>query len=107
MFDWILHQFTIPADSILIYGNYNLWMVVLSVLIAVFASFMGLQVTSQAAVSGSSSRQKIMLLVGGIALGGGIWSMHFIGMLAFELCTPVEYGWLLTLVSLLPGIAAS
>ncbi|GGD70177.1 MHYT domain-containing protein [Lacimicrobium alkaliphilum] len=107
MFDWILRQFSIPQDSILLYGDYNLWLVILSVLIAVFASFMGLQVMSQAAVSGSPRRRQIMLLVGGIALGGGIWSMHFIGMLAFELCTQVEYGWLLTLLSLLPGICAS
>jgi NO-binding membrane sensor protein with MHYT domain len=107
MFDWIITPFTISSNSILIYGTYSYWMVGLSVFIAVFASFMGLQVAFQTTGSTSPKRKQIMLLIGSIALGGGIWSMHFIGMLAFNLCTTVEYGWGLTLLSLLPGIAAS
>jgi len=107
MIDWITTQFTIPNDSALIFGNYNPWLVALSVFIAMFASFMGLQVASQAALTTSEKRRHTMLLVGSLALGGGIWSMHFIGMLAFDLCTTVEYGWELTLASLIPGIGAS
>ncbi|WJG08912.1 MHYT domain-containing protein [Aliiglaciecola sp. LCG003] len=75
--------------------------------IAIFASFMGLQVASQASQSTSHRRNQLSLLIGSVALGCGIWSMHFIGMLAFDLCTPVEYALGLTLLSLLPGIAAS
>ncbi|WP_396586773.1 MHYT domain-containing protein [Bermanella sp. R86510] len=107
MIDWIARQFTIPPDSILIYGVYDPWLVGLSIFIAMFASFMGLQVASQAALTSSRKRRQSMLFVGSIALGGGIWTMHFIGMLAFELCTTVEYGWQLTLLSLFPGIGAS
>ncbi|WP_448211894.1 MHYT domain-containing protein [Colwellia sp. MEBiC06753] len=103
MFDWIITQFsielfTIEQDSILIYGNYNPWLVGLSIIIAMFASFMGLQVASQAERRLRQQRQKTMLLIGGIDLGGGIWTMHFIGMLAFDLCSPVEYDLLLTLI---------
>lgn len=107
MLDWISALFTIPPDSTLIYGNYNPWLVALSVLIAMFASFMGLLVASQTAQTQSTIRKQTMLLVGSIALGGAIWTMHFIGMLAFDLCTDVSYGWQLTLASLLPGIGAS
>ncbi|WP_286234994.1 MHYT domain-containing protein [Thalassotalea sediminis] len=107
MFDWIITQFTIPADSILIYGSYNPWLVALSVFIAIFASFMGLQVASQANNKISNLRRHSMLGIGSIALGGGIWSMHFIGMLAFDLCTTVEYDGFITFMSMLPGIFAS
>ncbi|GHF88086.1 MHYT domain-containing protein [Thalassotalea marina] len=107
MLDWIIAQFTIPSDSILIYGNYNPWLVALSIFIAIFASFMGLQVASQATDKVSRLRRHSMHAIGSIALGGGIWSMHFIGMLAFNLCTVVEYNATITLVSMLPGIFAS
>jgi len=107
MLEWLNNHFTIPSDSVLIYGNYSYGMVALSVFVAVFASFMGLQVASQAAATTSPKRKQIMLFVGSIALGGGIWTMHFVGMLAFSLCTKVEYGSALTLLSLFPGIFAS
>ena len=107
MFDWIITPFTISSNSILIYGTYNYWMVGLSVFIAILASFMGLQVALQTPDSTSPKRKQTMLFIGSIALGGGIWTMHFIGMLAFNLCTTVDYGWRLTLLSLIPSVGAS
>jgi hypothetical protein len=107
IFSWIINTFSIPPESVLIWGSYNFWLVALSIFIAILASFMGLQVASQATLTESESRRRTMLLIGSIALGGGIWTMHFIGMLAFDLCTTVTYSWGLTLLSLLPGIAAS
>lgn len=107
MIDLITSLFIISPSSILIHGAYSTWMVILSVFIAILASFMGLQVASQAANAPSAERKHIMLLVCSVVLGLGIWSMHFIGMLAFNLCTQVDYGWQLTLLSLMPGIGAS
>lgn len=108
MLTTFLHDyFFISPDSILIYGNYNDWLVALSIFIAIFASFMGLQVASQVTTKTTSFRRHSMLLIGSIALGGGIWSMHFIGMLAFDLCTNVEYNGPLTFFSMLPGVFAS
>lgn len=107
MFDWIITPFTIDSNSILINGTYNYWLVGLSIVIAMTASFIGLQIAFQTAASASAERKQTMLLLGSIALGGGIWTMHFIGMLAFNLSTKVHYGWELTLLSLLPSIAAS
>ena len=42
-----------------------------------------------------------------IAMGIGVWAMHFIGMLAFTLPVVVGYDILITLVSMLPAILAS
>jgi hypothetical protein len=44
---------------------------------------------------------------GGLCLGAGIWAMHFIGMLAFELPCTTGYDTTLTLLSTVPGILAS
>ena len=47
-------------------------------------------------------------LVGGAtAMGFGIWSMHYIGMLAFHLPVPIGYDWRIVLLSLLAAILAS
>lgn len=107
MLNWIIEQFSIPPDNLLLYGTYNSWLVALSVLIAIFASYMGLQVASQATQKVSNLRRHSMLGIGSVALGGGIWSMHFIGMLAFDLCTTVEYNLGITLGSMVPGVFAS
>ncbi|MEH2057175.1 MAG: MHYT domain-containing protein [Nostoc sp.] len=47
------------------------------------------------------------LLGGAIAMGIGIWAMHFIAMLAFSLPIPINYDWLIVLISVLPAIFAS
>ncbi|WP_414827742.1 MHYT domain-containing protein [Alteromonas sp. H39] len=97
--------FQVPDTSLLVQGGYDPFLVFLSVAIAVFTSFMGFTVASQAA-SNTRKRNPAMLAIGSVALGGGIWSMHFLGMLAFELCTPVTYDFVITCLSALPGIIA-
>tara|TARA_Y100001968_G_scaffold333920_1_gene401106 strand:- start:1080 stop:4382 length:3303 start_codon:yes stop_codon:yes gene_type:complete len=99
--------FVIPDTSLLLVGEYNPSLVLVSVAIAIFASFMGFQVASQAASAKTRRGRRGLLAVGAFAQGSGIWSMHFIGMLAFDLCTPVSYTWLTTVVSMLPGIGAA
>ncbi|MDO6694147.1 MHYT domain-containing protein [Aliiglaciecola sp. 3_MG-2023] len=94
-------------NNLLVIGEYNLGLVLLSVAIAIFASYMAFQVSHQASKTLSKKRRQLALMVSSIALGGGIWSMHFIGMLAFDLCTDVYFGMTLTVVSLIPAIAAS
>ncbi len=54
------------------------------------------------------ARLRMIWLAGGaVAMGLGIWSMHYIGMLAFNLPLPVEYDWPTVLVSLIAAILAS
>ena len=103
----ILALFQIPETSLLLTGEYEFYLVLVSVGIAVFASFMGFQVATQARTAQSNFAKRSLLMVGAIAQGVGIWSMHFVGMLAFELCTEVNYDWHITLVSMLPGVGAA
>jgi diguanylate cyclase (GGDEF)-like protein/PAS domain S-box-containing protein len=86
--------------------TYNPWFVALSVAIAVVASFTALSLAER--VSVSRDRLTYYWLSGGaIAMGIGIWSMHFIGMLAFHLPIPIAYDVTLTLLSIAPAILAS
>ena len=102
----MLSIFTLPDDpSLLSYGLYTPKLVVLSVLVAVFASWMALLIAGQAAAN--RAQRWIVLGTGSLALGTGVWAMHFIGMLAFDLCTDVDYDPVATILSGLPGIAAS
>ncbi|MEE2729853.1 MAG: MHYT domain-containing protein [Pseudomonadota bacterium] len=103
----LLSFFSYPDDSLLIYGSFDPALVVLSVLIAAFTSAMALHMASQARQSKVARSRAITLFTGSVAMGGGVWAMHFIGMLAFDLCTPVEYELSLTLVSVVPSVAAS
>ncbi|QGZ39821.1 MHYT domain-containing protein [Pseudoduganella flava] len=97
-----------PADpSLLQYGVYDARLVALSVLVAVFASWMGLYMAGRQRATATRGLRAAALLAGSLALGAGIWAMHFIGMLAFDVCTDTHYEPLLTGLSLLPGLAAS
>ncbi len=101
-----LNLFITPADpSLLTYGLYDPALVALSVLVAIFSSWMGLQIAGQAAAG--RAQRSIILVTGSLALGSGVWAMHFVGMLAFNLCTRVDYDPAITILSLLPSVAAS
>ena len=105
--EWLRQWFDYPADPLLLAGSYDLNLVLLSFLIAVFSSAIAIQITASAISVKKKNLRLLMLTSGSIALGGGVWSMHFIGMLAFTLCTSVSYQPGLTFLSMLPSIAAS
>jgi len=98
-----------PPDNLALihYGNHVPSLVLLSILVAIFSSWMGLQVVGQAQAAGTRGLRVVMLGSGSLALGCGVWAMHFIGMLAFNLCTGIDYDHGLTLLSVLPSLAAS
>ncbi len=87
-------------------GSYNYALVALSVLIAMFASYAALDLAGRVTAAGGWTRA-IWLLGGAGAMGIGIWSMHYIGMLAFILPIPVAYHWPTVLLSLFAAILAS
>ncbi len=87
-------------------GSYNYALVTLSVLIAIFASYVGLDLASRVTAASGWTRA-VWLLCGAGAMGTGIWSMHYIGMLAFVLPVPVAYHWPTVLLSLCAAILAS
>src|SRR6267143_820167 len=87
-------------------GSYNYGLVALSVLIAIFASYAALDLAGRVTAARGWTRA-IWLLAGAGAMGTGIWSMHYIGMLAFILPIPVAYHWPTVLLSLFAAIFAS
>ena len=81
-------------------------LICVSLIVVFIASFTALDTAGRVAVSrGWSAR--FWLLVGGIAMGIGVWSMHFIGMLAMMLPMMMRYDTRLTILSLLVAILAS
>jgi diguanylate cyclase (GGDEF)-like protein/PAS domain S-box-containing protein len=90
----------------LLVGSYDYRLVSLSVVIATFASYAALDLADRVTIARGSARFG-WLAGGASAMGLGIWSMHYIGMLAFRLPTPVWYDWPIVLLSLFPAIFAS
>ncbi|SOT97187.1 diguanylate cyclase [Xanthomonas arboricola pv. fragariae] len=87
-------------------GTYNPGMVMLSLVVAVLASYTALHLAAR--VTASRGGDAVAWLMGGaVAMGIGIWSMHFVGMLAFRLPIPLGYDLALTTYSMLAAILAS
>src|SRR6266568_1486499 len=87
-------------------GSYNYHLVTLSILIAIFASYAALEFAAR--ITAASGRVRMVWLAGGAtAMGVGIWSMHYIGMLAFSLSVPILYDWPTVVLSLIAAVFAS
>jgi PAS domain S-box-containing protein len=87
-------------------GSYDYRLVALSVLIAIFAAYTALDLAGRTTAARGRARPA-WLAGGATAMGIGIWSMHYLGMLAFSLPVPVLYDWPTVLLSLLAAIFAS
>lgn len=90
-------------------GIYDLRLVALSYMMAVFASYIALDLTGRLRDRNNTQASSLLWLLGGaIAMGAGIWSMHFIGMLSFTIPgLPLQYDIFWTGLSLLVAIFAS
>ena len=82
---------------------HNPWLVAASLAVALMAGFTGLSLTKNASEL-SVERRKANVVLSAIALGGGIWSMHFVAMLGMELPIDFYYDPLITLISALTAI---
>jgi two-component system, sensor histidine kinase and response regulator len=87
-------------------GYYDFPFVFLSVVIALFAAYASLALAGRMTFASASARFA-WLWGGAFAMGGGIWSMHYIGMEALRLPVPVRYNWPTVLVSMAAAIFAS
>lgn len=85
-----------PDASLIYQGSYSPGLVILSVGIAVLASFAGFWMASLAEGVKERPVRNALLSLGGFATGLGIWSMHFVGMLGFELACGITYDPLIT-----------
>src|SRR5258708_12851292 len=86
--------------------SHNYALVALSVLIAMFASYAALDLAGRVTAAGGWIRA-VWLLGGAGAMGTGIWSMHYIWMLACILPVPVASPWPPALLSPFPPIPPS
>ncbi|WP_194540548.1 bifunctional diguanylate cyclase/phosphodiesterase [Paenibacillus sp. JZ16] len=87
-------------------GNYNYYIVGLSIAIAILASYSALNITSK--ISDANGKSKFFWLFGGaMVMGSGIWSMHFVGMLAMHMNMNVRYDVFLTIMSMLVSVVSS
>ncbi|WP_159877322.1 PAS domain S-box protein [Aquitalea denitrificans] len=106
----MLDAFFILADNaspLFLSGSYQPWLVLLSLIVAIITSIVTLHMAGLAADAHAPGLRQVALLSGALFQGIGIWAMHFIGMLAFDLCTTVRYDLPLTLLSILPAFFSS
>lgn len=87
-------------------GHHDMGLVLLAFAVAVLASYTALDIGGRIKEARGGMRV-IWLAAGATAMGGGIWSMHFIAMLAFSMPVPIGYDLALTVASLLVAIAAT
>jgi len=87
-------------------ASYNYPFVAVSVVVAILSSYVALDLANVAWKTQEKRHLKKWLGLSSLALGLGIWTMHFIGMFAFKLPLPVHYEAALTLISLLLTVAA-
>jgi len=87
-------------------GTYDIGLVAVSVVIAILASGAALDLANR--VTAATGRARTLWLAGGaVAMGSGIWPMHYVGMLAFRLPVPVLYDVPTVLASWLAAVLAS
>ena len=88
------------------HSSHDTPLVLLSILIAICASYTALSLAGRVTVAQGRARAA-WLLGGCIAMGSGIWSMHFVAMLAFHLPIPIRYDIPMVALSHLAGVGAS
>jgi NO-binding membrane sensor protein with MHYT domain len=98
---------TIPSNHF--NGSYDTKLVVLSFMVAMSASYIALDLTGRLRDINITRTSSLLWLIGGaIAMGAGIWSMHFIGMLSFTIPgLTLRYDLFWTVLSLFVAILAS
>ena len=87
--------------------HYTVGLVIVSVLLSIGASFAALSLSDRVRAAATAGPRRFWLASGSVAMGTGIWSMHYLGMLALTLPVPIFYFWPTVLLSLLLAIAAS
>jgi len=89
------------------HGHHALGLVVLSVAIAILAAFTSFSHRTLVMHAETTRVRRLWLSSGAIAMGFGVWAMHFTGMMSLQLPVEVRYSVLMTLVSVIPAIAAA
>ena len=87
--------------------SYDFWLAVLSCVVAVFASYTAFHLVARMDAAPDHAVRFTWLATGAVSMGSGIWSMHFIAMLAMQMPVVVRYDVAITALSLVFAVAAS
>lgn len=99
-------MFTVSNSAIIIKGEYTFSLVMLSIILACSAAYTALSMNERIQQNSFFHRFFWMGLAS-VAMGFGIWSMHFIGMGALNLPYHMQYDPFLTILSVCPALIAS
>jgi adenylate cyclase len=105
MQSWFLNSSTDLTGALP--SAYDPILVIASILVACLAGYAALSIAGRIAITEKRTATFWWLIGGAYTMGTGVWTMHFIAMLAFKLPIPVRYDFLITLLSTLPAILAS
>lgn len=92
------------VDMLATHMHHNPLLVVLSYIIATLSAYASIDLARRVKTSTKKKVKLIWLCAGATALGIGIWSMHFIAMLAYHFPAPVYYDTFLVSISVLIAI---
>ncbi|WP_076557045.1 putative bifunctional diguanylate cyclase/phosphodiesterase [Salimicrobium flavidum] len=92
-------------NSIILEQFYDIKLIILSILVAIFGSYITLFMNRRIALMKGYSR--VMIAFTSLVMGMTVWAMHFIGMSSFSLKVIITYNWLLTILSIVPALFAS
>src|SRR6267142_453041 len=96
----------IGAVPMVVPGTHDPYLVALSILVASFASYTALDLSAHVGAAKGFARS-LWLVAAAITMGGGIWSMHFVAMLAFIMPIPMSYDIGLTTLSLVVAMVVT
>lgn len=103
---WRFDRTGLDPSTVLV-GVYDLRLVFLSFVVASVAAAAALEIIERATAAPTRRIRSFWLITGSLAMGLGVWAMHFIGMLSLTLPVPMTYDLSTTIVSALPAILAS
>ena len=94
------------TSAVLYHGEYNLGLVVASLMLVMVATYTGFSQLEIIRQQKTLLAQRLWFLIGALTLGIGVWSMHFVGMLAHQMPIEIFYDIPATLLSFMPAAAA-
>lgn len=100
--DWFIQT---AQQTSLLPVEHNHWLMLLSILIAMLTSVLALQIAGLARLSRSG--YQLAVGTGAFTMGLGVWAMHFISVLGLQLPVTFSYHTPITILSVLPGMAAA
>ena len=95
------------SGQVILSCTHNPFLVLLAYVVACVGSFAMLDMAERVDHAQKAQSQRLWRLTGTACLAGGIWAMHFIGMLAFQAPVEVHYALPITLASLMIALLAS